>query len=247
MIIFDEEKYAKDIIKNGFKNRHIFKDVCIVLKYFRSCKKNDEYIKKEIYDLCSKYKKDYNYVKDYKKIDFLISESIKWNKHKTTFINITKNEFQLIKSENNIKIQKLLFVILVLAKYYYNPKHNEYYVNISENDIFNLCNMSVTKQNKRDFMYYITQRGYITPNLNKSIKINFIDNLSENICEIKVGNDMIFYYEKLSGKNVINCKRCNDLILRIANRRTKYCKECARIVNIEKTKENILKNKPFDL
>ena len=48
------------------------------------------------------------------------------------------------------------------------------------------------------------------------------------------------YYDFYNGKDVIECERCGKLHRKKSKKATniKYCKDCARIVNIEKTIQN---------
>lgn len=242
MIIFDEEEYAIDIIENGSKNKSIFKDVALLAKYFRYKNNTEEEIKNKLYVFCKNNKKDFNIIKDSDIIENIILESKKWKLRTKKYIDITKSEFDLISSENNIKVKKILFVLLVISKFYHDNKSNDYYVNISDNDIFKLCNMYVNKKNKIDLMYYITQKGYITPNIHMSIKINFVDNENEKILNMVVDESMCNYLEMLLGKKICFCEVCGISVIK-TNNRVKYCKKCARKVNLEQTKESVTRQR----
>ncbi len=241
MIIFDEEKYAIDIINSGFKNKSIFKDVAIVAKYLRYKNDNEDYVRKNIYALCKEYKKDFNLVKDYKIMDSIISESKKWKIKLGKNINITKKEFDIINSEDE-KVKKVLFVLLVISKFYYNDKSDDYYVNIPDNDIFKLCNLNIKKSKKIEIMHYITQKEYVTPNIHMSMKINYIYKDSQMVYNIPVGNDMIIYFEQLLGKKTISCEKCGTLVLK-TNNRVKYCKSCSKLIHIEQIKDSVNKQR----
>lgn len=241
MIIFDEEKYAIDIINNGFKNKNIFKDVAIVAKYLRFKNNDDEYVKRNLYALCKEYKKDYNLVKDYKIIDSIITESKKWKIRINKNIDITQDEMDVINKENN-KVKKILFVLLVISKFYHNGESKDYYVNIPDNEIFKLCNLNIRKSKKIEMMHYITQKGYVTPNIHMSMKINYINNEGISIYNMLVDKDMCIHLEKILGKKTISCENCGVLILK-TNNRIKYCRPCSKAIHIEQIKESVNKQR----
>ena len=132
-----------------------------------------------------------------------------------------------------------MFIYLVLAKYYMSNNHTDkYYVGCKDNDIFNLCDMYTRKQDKLDFMHYLTKKGYITPTLSMSSVVNYVNEDSEVVITLIPNIDMVYYYEQYLGGIFINCKACNCLVKK-TNNRIKYCKSCAskiknKTLNIEK-------------
>ena len=73
----------------------------------------------------------------------------------------------------------------------------------------------------------------------KKIKLNYVNNDSPVIMTITEFDCLDVYYNwwknSFKGKLVV-CKECGKLILeKNINARTKYCKDCAKRINIEKT------------
>jgi len=237
MMIFDEEKYAIDIIKNGFKDKNIFKDVTKVAKYLRYKNEDDKYIYKLLHDLCREYKKDYNEIND----DDIITKITKSSKKLTLKIgkniDITKSEFDAIKNEDE-KIRKVLFVMLVISKFEKKDSQEDFYFALTDNEIFKLAKVNVRKSKRDEIMYYLTNNGFINPTINKSCKVLFANENSESLINFKVDDNMCIYLDILLGKKTMHCEVCDKIILK-TNNRIKYCKDCYKVVHIEQIKQSV--------
>ncbi len=232
-IIFDEIKHAQEVIKNGtqtVRNKNF--ELQLVANYLREEGYPDNYIEEELHRISKKCFQDYNRIQMYKSIDQKVKRSKKSTLKTAKPVKIYKEEIDTILSEENIKCQKLMFVYLVLAKYYMsNSQSDKYYVGCKDNDIFKLCNMYTRKQEKLDLMHYLTKNGYITPTLSMSSVVNYVKEDGEVVLEIIPDNDMIYYFEKEYLDGIfINCEICGRLVKK-TNNRVKYCKECAKTIN----------------
>lgn len=227
-IIFDEYKHVEEMMLNGIQTNNSKFELQLLANYYRQQNYDDKFIEEKLHEFCKKYIQNYNRVKFYKLIDEKVEKSKKGKLKKSLPISITQNELNTILSEDNYKCQKLMFVYLVLAKYYMNNNNSEkYYVGCKDNDIFNLCDMYIKKDEKMDLMHYITKKGYITPTLSMSSIINYVDEDSEPIITLISDTDMIYYFERYLGGIFIECEICNKLSKK-TNNRMKYCSECAR-------------------
>lgn len=232
-IIFDEKKHAQEVIKNGtqtIRNKNF--ELQLVANYLREEGYSDAYIEEELHRISKKCFRDYNRIQMYKSIDQKVKKSKKGILKIALPVKIYKEEMDVILSEENIKCQKLMFVYLVLAKYYMsNVKSEKYYVGCKDNDIFKLCNMYTRKQEKLDLMHYLTKKGYITPTLSMSSVVNYVKESGDVVLEIIPDYDMIYYFEKEYLDGIfINCEVCGRLVKK-TNNRVKYCKECAKKIN----------------
>lgn len=237
-IIFDEYKHAEKMLYNGTMTNNTKFELQLLANYYRALGYIDSEIEVALHDFSKRYLKNYNKVKFYKLIDKKVELSRKLKLKSATPINITKKEMKTILGEENYKCQKLMFVYLVLAKYYMsNNKTDKYYVGCKDNDIFNLCNMYVKKQDKLDLMHYLTKNKYITPTLSMSSIVNYVDESGDIAITLIPDTDMVFYFEQYLGGIFIHCDRCNKLVKKTSNR-MRYCKECANILNKEQTSLN---------
>lgn len=236
MIIFDEEKYVTNLLNNNIsisnKNK---RDLQLISIYFRNLGNSEKEIYNKLDNFCKFKIINYNSDTSYKTL-YKIIENSKNKKLKRSYnINITENEIKLIKEEYSLKVQKLMFVYLVLAKYYMsNNLTDKYYVGTSDVDIFKLCKMYTRKSEKLEFMHYLTQKGYITPTLTMSSIINYVDENSKVILSFVPDEDMEYMFEKINGVKFIKCNRCNKMVKK-RNNKQKYCNECSKLVKYEKS------------
>ena len=235
-IIFDEEEHAKLVLSKGkclINNKRYF-ELQLVANYLRKQGEKDKEIEDTLHNIAKKTFKDYNRVKIYKRVDSMVKLSKKRKLKLSTEINITKAELDTILSEENFKIQKLMFVYLVLAKYYMSNNHTQrYYVGIKDSEIFKLCDMYVRKSDGRNMMHYLTVKDYIEPTGNQSSVIKYVNEESEPIIKLKPNEDMVYYFEQYLGGIFIHCEICGKLTKKTNNKK-KYCSSCSKELNSRK-------------
>lgn len=232
-IIFNEREHAKIVIEKGFQtSRNKSFELQLVANYLREQGYSDKEIEEELHRISKRNFTDYNKVQMYDFIDNKVKKSKKGKLKENFPVYITRAEMNTILSESNIKYQKLLFVYLVLAKFYMsNNKADKYYVGCEDNDIFKLCDMYTRKQEKLDMMHYLTVKGYIKPTLSMSSIVNYVNEDSEVVMEVIPNEDMIYRFEKeYLGGIFINCEICGRLVKK-TNNRIKYCKKCSKKIH----------------
>lgn len=232
-IIFNEREHAKKVLKEGLKtSRNKDFELQLVASYLREQGYNDKELEEELHLFCKSNFSDYNKVKMFDYIDNKVKRSKKRKLKDDFSVKITQAEIDTVFSEDNVKYQKLLFVYLVLAKYYMeNSNSDKYYVGCEDNDIFKLCDMYTRKQERLDMMHYLTVKGYITPTSKMSSIVNYVNEDSEVVMEVVPDETMVYRFEeKYLGGIFINCEICGKLVKK-TNNRLKYCKECAKDIN----------------
>lgn len=232
-IIFNEREHAKIVIEKGFQtSRNKSFELQLVANYLREQGYSDKEIEEELHRISKRNFTDYNKVQMYDFIDNKVKKSKKGKLKENFPVYITRAEMNTILSESNIKYQKLLFIYLVLAKFYMsNNKADKYYVGCEDNDIFKLCDMYTRKQEKLDMMHYLTVKGYIKPTLSMSSIVNYVNEDSEVVMEVIPNEDMIYRFEKeYLGGIFINCEICGRLVKK-TNNRIKYCKKCSKKIH----------------
>lgn len=230
MIIFDEKAYAEIILKKGIQNNiHRLYDLQLVAAYLYQAGCGDIEIEQRLHAMCKRKMKGYSRVKFYPIIDKIIRKSKNVKFKVSNEIKITKSEIDTVLSEKDKKIKKLLFVYLVLAKYYMNNNNTDkYYVSTSDVDIFKLARITGKRKSEQgELLHYMTKKGYITPTLNMSSIVNFVDENDEVVITFKPDIDMIYYLEQYLGGSFIKCIICGRLEKKGSNS-AKYCKACAR-------------------
>lgn len=160
-------------------------------------------------------------------------------------IYIMKSELDFIRSLDDIKLEKIAFVLLALAKY-----HNE--VSGEDNDIVYLKlseikNMARINMNRIDFEYFyanLYDKGVLQRNTSPVSTVQIVDFVSHNeddvvAFELKEVDYLELAYVYLSwkndGKGYARCSVCDRLMRQNSKKPRKYCEECAKVVNKENT------------
>jgi len=232
-MIFYEKDHAEKLLKTGFTSFMNYRDLSILAKYFKYIGKNKTQIKKSLLEFCEKFTPNFNEILSRKKIDDAIKSSQKYGLRFPMDIIVTDTELNIIKNCGDYKRQKILFVMLVISKYFkYNntrltPKNsnkhdNEFYVNDTFINILKIAKVNVSKFERRDILYDLEQSELITTINTKrkskkkkndiSYRINFVcENSNDSIIVCDMDNIVEFYpfYCEKCGKEIDRAKRHN--------------------------------------
>lgn len=185
----------------------------------------------------------------YEFVNKAIKSAKKTGLKKVEHIYIYKSELDFITKLNDIKLEKIAFVLLALAKY-----HNEVsdeaddrvYIRLSE-----VKNMARINMNRIDFEYFYANLydcGVLRRNTSPISTIQIVDFISHNTdeeigLELKEVDYLELAYAYLSwkndGKGYARCEKCDRLMRQSKTRPRKYCEECAKEVEKEKTRERV--------
>lgn len=242
MLILNEEKYAKDLY-NG-KNQDI-KSIMAKIRYItrylvHSEQKNDD----DAYRETVKWLKQYHNNFDESSYSSVISDAIR-AAHKYPFyiidsIKITQSELETISSLDSLRAEKILFVLLCMAKQ--QSMSNGFTNGLVKYSITDLCKaarVSVPADDREYILYEIVQRGllgYPKKNNTQCLIVNFIDTdevaleLDEVDCQ-----ELAYVYLnwKNDGKGYTRCQKCTRLIKQSKTKPRKYCEECAKESHLE--------------
>jgi len=235
LIIFDELKHAESIIKNGYRNKkYVNFDNIILVKYWRYKGLNESEIRKSL----KTFMVDYQYLFNRNILDYKINRAIKYGMRYDLVtgvkVSITDKEIDLINTLDNIRLRKMMFIMLVVWKFKGMPNNfwidNKDLQKLSEermhNDTFWDCIHKIVKADMIAMVMGAKNRSFYKINLKTG---------GDPIIEISDFENPIYYYLNLfEPEKFIECEKCGVLIkLTIHNR--KYCKDCARKVNIKQT------------
>ena len=254
MLILNEEKYAQDIY-NG-KNQEV-KSVLLKVGYItryllHSLNQSDEENYKNTVNWLNKHHNNFDEVY----YSNLISDAIK-KAHKKPFycienIKITKSELEIISSLDNLRAEKILFVLLCMAKQ--QAISNGFTNGLVKYSITDLCKtarISVPADEREYILYNIVQKGFLgypKKNNTQCLIVNFINdaesevvlNLDEvDCCELAY----LYLSWKNNGKGYTKCQRCNRMIKQSKTKPKKYCEECAKEVLTEQKRQWAEKNR----
>ena len=243
MLILNEEKYAQTVYDGtNTEVKTVMSRIRYVTRYLLYTENRSD---DEIYQATVKWLKEHHDNFDESCYSNLISDAIK-KSHKYPFYNIenikiTQSELDIISSLDNLRAEKILFVLLCMAKQ--QSISNGFTNGVVKYSITELCKMariSVPAEDREYILYDIVQRGFLgypKKNNTQCLIVNFINNdepvltLDEADCQ-----ELAYVYLnwKNDGKGYTRCQKCNRLIKQSKTKPRKYCEVCAT----EQTKEN---------
>lgn len=249
MLILNEEKYAQDIYDG--KNKEV-KSVLLKIGYvtrylLHSLNQGDEENYKNTVAWLKKHHNNFDEVY----YSNLISDAIKKAYKKPFYcienIKITKSEMDIISSLDNLRAEKILFVLLCMAKQ--QAASNGFTNGLVKYSITDLCKtarISVPADEREYILYNIVQRGFLgypKKNNTQCLIVNFINNDDEVVLNLNEADCYELAYLYLSwkndGKGYTRCQRCNRLIKQSKTKPKKYCEECAKEAEKENTRERV--------
>lgn len=249
MLILNEERYAKALYDG--KNQEV-KSALAKIRYIaryliHSEKRNNE----DAYRLSVEWMEKYHDNFDESCYSNVISDAIK-KAHQYPFyiidkIHITQSELEIISSLDNLRAEKVLFVLLCMAKQ--QSMSNGFTNGLVKYSITDLCKMariSVPAEDREYILYEIVQRGllgYPKKNNTQCLIVNFIDASDEVVLELDEIDcqELAYVYLnwKNNGKGYTRCQRCHRLIKQSKTKPRKYCEKCAKEVEKENSKERV--------
>lgn len=253
MLILNEQEYAKNLYE-GRNNevKSVATKVGYVTRYLlyaRGLNDSDNY-----YETVKWMNRHHDNFEENCYSNF-IADAIK-KAHKRPFFNvgdikITKSELEIITSLDNIRAEKVLFVLLCMAKQQCIANgYTNGLVKYSLPDLFKIARVSVPTDEREYILYNIIQKGYLSyPKRNdtKCLIVNFIDNNGDEGIVINETDSKELAYSYLNWKNGGGYKRCEACGRLFRNNRyRKYCHECSKYQPIgDKTLECIDCGKEF--
>ena len=245
--IFDELVYAEKLLTKGFIKFMSYKDLLILAKFYFFKNLNEEQVRKKINSFCYTYNPEYNEVIFGNTVDKAIKNGKKTNLWIPKNIVITKNEISRIKEIKNYRLEKILFSLLVCAKYKKQEYDGgtkkgddcmttRYFVNTALSPILSLSKVYANRKEQESIRTTLHKQGYTIP-LRKNIKGGFellyVDNDSNNnniFAEISSRDNILDFYPPY-----LMCLGCGKEIDKSSNSK-KYCADCWK----EKRKEDKL-------
>lgn len=221
MMILNEEKYAKDILLG--KNKEVksaIKKIGYITRYNAQIlgKSDDENYQSTVQWMI-KHQNNFDESSYSNAILNAIKGSKKWSLYKIDNIVITKNELKTIKSLQNIREEKVLFVLLCMAKQQaVSIGFTDGLVKYSIVDLCRMARISVPADDREYILHDILVKGLIScpkKNDTKCLKVNFIDNNSEQelvLNEIDCQELAYVYLKWKDGKGFKRCRLCGRLI-----------------------------------
>ena len=243
MLILNEEKYAKEIYCG--KNTEI-KSALLKIQYVTRYllyieNKNDA----DIYKLCVKWMQDNHNNFEESCYSNVISRAIKLARKQPFYniedIKITQSELDIISSLNNLRAEKVLFVLLCMAKH--QRVSNGFTNGLVKYSITELCKMariSVPAEDREYILYNIVKHGFLgypKKNNTQCLIVNFIDDKDDAVLELDEDacKELAYQYLKWKDKDKNDekykkCECCNRLMKVSKKNNNRFCEFCTEIV-----------------
>lgn len=240
MLILNEEKYAKSIYDGVNQDvKSIMSKIRYITRYFLYTEqKNDE----DNYTDTVKWLKLHHDNFDESNYSNLISDAVK-KAHKYPFYNIenikiTQSELDTISSLNDLRAEKIIFVLLCMAKQ--QSISNGFTNGLVKYSLSELCKMariSVPAEDREYILYTIVQSGllgYPKKNNTQCLIVNFVDDNSDVVLEINevCSNELAYEYLKWKSNNAgyDRCELCGRVIKQYKSHPRRFCRECSELV-----------------
>ena len=239
MLILNEEKYAKDIYDRINQDvKSIMEKIRYVTRYlFHTEHQSDSDNYRRTVEWLQKYHDNF----DESNYSNLISDAIK-KAHKYPFydiksIQITQSELLKIASLNDLRAEKVLFVLLCMAKQQsVSYGFTNGLVKYSLSEVCKLARISVPADDREYILYNIVQSGllgYPKKNNTQCLIIKDLIDDGENknvVLEIEEIHCSELAYEYLQWKNkgqgYDRCEFCGRVIKQYKSHPRRFCREC---------------------
>lgn len=240
MLILNEEKYAKDLYYG--KNTDIKSIVGKVGYVTRYLLHSLDYNDRDNYKCTVEWMRRHHINFDESTYSNLISDAIK-KAHKNPFysienIKITQSELEMISTLDDLRAEKVLFVLLCMAKQQaVSYGFTNGLVKYSLTELCKLARISVPTEDREYILYNIIQTGllgYPKKNNTQCLIVNFVDNDGEAVLNLKESHCRDLAYEYLNWKNSGSgygrCELCDRVIRQSKSNPKRFCRECASML-----------------
>lgn len=234
---FDDKVDIENKIHNNYVNQDnpedTIRDLARYNHHVLKMKKEDNY--DAILSYMTKNCNDFYEEKYFKIIYRNISSAKKYKFRSVNPVKITRTEMDKIIGLNDIRKEKIAFVLLAVAKYYNNvspDNNNRMYISIS--DLFKLSRVAIPCKERAGYLHFAYQEGILIEHMfvGTNLKVvGFVDDNSETVLELGEDDYKELAYAYLNYKNggYKHCKNCGKLFKMHKNSPGRlYCKECGQ-------------------
>jgi hypothetical protein len=156
---------------------------------------------------------------------------------------VYQSELDTILASGDIKVEKILFTVLCIAKLqknifgYQNGKYKYALTNI-----FKLARVHIPSTDRNKFMHTLLDKGYINAPFKVDDEQRYVTFMSDGVNDEEIiivpdgdFDELAFVYEdwKSKGEKFTRCEMCGRLIKKSKTKPKKYCEECARESHLE--------------
>lgn len=234
--IFNEKEHIESIINSGYVdevniNRTI-KKLARYNYYVRALSNEDSYA--AIVEYMNANYPYFSEVGSYSDINGCIKDAPKSAWKDVERVVITKKELEVISSLNDIKQEKLAFVLLADAKYDNAYKQKNINLSfISNSDLYRMARVTMPVKERSMFLHFFYANNLVEVNINPtttSKKLLYVDDSDDVGLVLTENNYQELAFTYLNWKNgggYKECKKCGRLFRKKKQGNQIYCKKCA--------------------
>ena len=234
---FDDKKDIENKLHSNYVNQEnpeeTIRDLARYNHHILKMNKEDNY--DAILSYMIKNCNDFYEEKYFKIIYRNIASAKKYKFRDVTPIKITQAEIDKIIGLNDIRKEKIAFVLLAVAKYYNNvssDNNNRMYISMS--DLFKLARVAIPCKERAGYLHFAYQEGILVEHtfVGTNLKVvGFVDNDSETAFELNEFDykELAYAYLNYKTGGYKHCKNCGKLFKMHKNSPGRlYCKECGQ-------------------
>ena len=237
MLILNEEQYAKDLYcgKNTDVKSLMAKIRYVTRYLIHSEHKNDIDAYIETVRWLNKHHNNFDESRYSNVISDAIKGAMKYPFYIIYNIKITRSELDIISSLNNLRAEKILFVLLCMAKQ--QSITNGFTNGLVKYSITDLCKdarVSVPADDREYVLYEIVQKGllgYPKKNNTQCLIVNFIDDYGDDGLTLKEIDCQELAYTYLAWKNKDvgygHCEHCGRIMKQSKASPKRFCEICS--------------------
>lgn len=232
---FDDKKDIEFKISSNYVNKEnpedTIRDLARYNHHVLNMKKEDNY--DAILTYMTNNCDDFYEEKYFKIIYRNIASAKKYKFRNVAPVVITKSEIDKITGLNDVRKEKIAFVLLAVAKYYNNvseDNHNRMYISIS--DLFKLARVAIPCKERAGYLHFAYQENILIEHtfVGTNLKIvSFIDDGSEPVITLNEDDykELAYVYLNYKSGGYKYCKNCGKLFKMHKNAPGRlYCKDC---------------------
>ena len=236
---FNDKSDIEEMIKNKYANNQnpeeTIRDLARYNYHVLGMKKEDNY--DVIVAYMTQNCEDFYEEMYFKTIYRNIASAKKYKFRDVAPVVITQSEIDKITGLNDIRKEKIAFVLLAIAKYYNNvsaDNNNRMYISMS--DLYKFARVAIPCKERAEYLHFAYENGILEEHtfVGTNLKIvPFVDNNSDPIMELREDDYKELAYTYLNYKNggYKHCKGCGRLFkMHKSEPGRLYCKECGQKV-----------------
>lgn len=239
MLIFNEKEHCRKLLESGFEKFPNKRDLKILCKHWLEQGTPRKELVAKMVEFCKNFNPHFNYAQN-EELLLTIVEDLNKKEPRFSFCNeikVFENEIWDIQQIADKNLQKIAFVLVALAKW---RSANFIYINsassIKIKDIFTLAGLKKPKKEQLHDLFLLNESGFCDIQLKPLNKlfIPCIQNDGNIKLQFIIDNNLIQNWFDFIGPH---CQVCGKGFEK-HNNKQKYCKDCAKKINIQKTIQN---------